>query len=70
MLACGQRGELLPGLLVARGGVAVAGDERDQAAGDGGRQRALAGVDGLDRADDVGWRGILEQEPGGSRRLG
>ena len=49
---------------VAHAGVGVAGDQRDQPAGDRGRQHPVAGVDELDRADDLRRRGVLEQEAG------
>lgn len=52
------------GLDGARAGVGVRGHERDEAAGDRGGEHPVAGVDELDRADDLGWRGVLEQEPG------
>jgi len=53
VLARGERGEPAPRLLLPGGRVGVPGYEADEAAGDRRRQRAVAGVHGLDRGHDV-----------------
>ena len=65
-LAWGQRGHAVAGVVGAGGGIGVAGDKGDEASGNRGGERAVAGVDELDRADDVGGRGVFEEEAGGS----
>ena len=65
-----RRLEQLAGAVVAGRRAALAGDERDEPARDGGGEHAVAGVDELDGAHDLGRRRVLEQEAGGARAQG